>query len=148
MRDINNYIVEKLHLNGDNKDLKSCDLTIKDIQDKDTALDYIKANFKTEEVESDYTDKYKAVKIIYNDKLSMVISFINKYEFLFTIYGPDETVIYDMNSTREADSCDWDKLINIRNFAAHLKGLRANFGRNKARIDYCHRVADKIYALL
>lgn len=146
MQNINNYIFEKFKIKTD-IDSKKSDIKIEDIEDRDSALEYIESNFKTESIES-WEENGKAIKIIYNDKLSMRIDFINKYEYLFTIYGPNDEEIYDCNSTREANHTRWEDFLDIRRYASTLKSLRANFGRNKPYIDRMHRVADKIYLLL
>lgn len=145
MKDINNYIVEKLKI--DKNTVSKEPVNIEDIKDRDSALAYIESNFDTKTLKS-WDPKGKAIKIIYNDKLSMRIDFINRDEYLYTIYGPDEEEIYDCVSTREAYRTNWDEFLNIRKHAASLKAKKANFGRNKAFVDRCHRVADKIYSLL
>lgn len=146
MKKINNYIIEKFKISS-NIDAKKSDIKIEDIEDRDTALEYIESNFKTEPIES-WEEKGKAIKIIYNDKLSMRIDFINKYEYLFTIYGPNDEELYELNSTREADHTRWEDFLDIRRYASTLKSLRANFGRNKPYIDRMHRLAEKIFSLL
>jgi capsid portal protein len=143
MIEINKYIVEKLKLDDDTK----LSIDVEDIDDRDSALAYIEAHFKTEPIES-WEDNGRAVKIIYNKELSMRIDFINKNEYLFTIYGPNDEEIYDCNSTREADYTKWAEFLDIKKYAFGLKSLRANFGRNKSHIDRMHRLGDKILSLL
>lgn len=120
---------------------------LEDIEDRDTALAYIEQNFKTMP-EKSWEKSGKAIRIVYNPRLSMRIDFINKYEFLYTIYGPNDEVIFDCNSTREAYSMPWGEFLDIRKYAANLKAKRANFGRNKGGIERLHRMADKIYQYL
>ena len=147
MKDIREYINESVF----DKDLiKRAPEKVKldDIEDRDTALAYIIQNYKTEPAESGWGKGGQAIKIIYNPRLSMRIDFLNRREFVYTIYGPNDEEIYDLRSTREADRADWDKLLDIRKFAANFKSIRANFGRNKAHVDWLHKVADKIYDLI
>lgn len=144
MISFNDYIIEKLHISKDSK----ININIEDIKDRDTALAYIKSlDYKVEDIES-WEDKGKAVRIYFNDKLSMRIDFINRIEFLYTIYGPGDTVIRDVNSTEEADRAAWDRLLDMKKYADHFKKQKASFGRNKSRVEYFHRLADKIYSLL
>lgn len=120
---------------------------LKDIEDRDTALAYIEQNFKIKP-EKSWEPKGRAIRIVYNPRLSLRIDFVNKYEFLYTIYGPNDEVIFDCNSTREAYSMHWDEFLDIKKYADNLKHTRANFGRNKSGIERLHRMADKIYELL
>ena len=116
MISFNDYIIEKLHIGKDSK----IKIDIEDIKDRDTAIAYIKSlDYKVEDIES-WDDKGKAVRIYFNDKLSARIDFINRIEFLYTIYGPGD----------------------------YFKKQKAPFGRNKSRVEYFHRLADKIYSLL
>ena len=146
MKKIDNYLFEKFKIDSDIDTTKS-DIKIDEIKDRDTALEYIKSNFKTEPIES-WEKNGKAIKIIYNDNLSMRIDFINKIEYLFTIYGPNDEEIHDSYSTDEADNTNWETFLDIRKYALRLKSLRANFGRNKTYIDRMHRIAEKIFSLL
>jgi ArsR family metal-binding transcriptional regulator len=144
MKALNNFILEKLHIDKDSK----IKINIEDIKDRDTAIAYIKSlDYKVEDIES-WDDKGKAVRIYFNDKLSVRIDFINKIEFLYTIYGPGDTVIRDVNSTEEADCAAWDRLLDMKKYAEHFRKMKAPFGRNKDRVEYFHRLADKIYSLL
>jgi len=144
MKDLNNFITEKLHLDKDTK----MKINIEDIKDRDTAIKYIKSlDYKVEDVES-CDDKGKAVRIYFNDKLSMTIDFINRIEYLYTLYGPGDNVLRDVNSTAEADDTDWSRMLDIRKYAEHFRKMKAPFGRNKDRVEYFHKLADKIYSLM
>lgn len=146
MKKIDNYLFEKFKIDSD-IDTKKSDIKIDEIKDRDTALEYIESNFKTEPIES-WEEKGKAIKIIYNDNLSMRIDFINRIEYLFTIYGPNDKEIHASYSTDEADNTNWETFLDIRKYALRLKSLRAKFGRNKPYIDRMHRIAEKIFSLL
>ena len=146
MKSIEEYINESV-FDDDlvEKDLPKIEL--EDVEDRDSALQYIMQNYETAP-EKSWEKKGKAIRIIYNPKLSMRIDFINKFEYLYTIYGPNDEEIYDCNSTREAYRTQWDEFLDMRKYAANLKAKRANFGRNKGFVERCHRLADKIYSLL
>ena len=146
MKELNNFIQEKLILNKNISTQKS-NIKIEEIEDRDSAFSYIKSNFNTESIKS-WEPNGKAIKIIYNDKLSMRIDFINKIEYLFTIYGPNNEEIYESFSTKEADNTKWENFLDIRKYALSLKSLRANFGRNKGYINRMHKIANKIFELL
>lgn len=146
MKTITEYIRESVF----DKDLVTKDpkpIKIDEINDRDTAILYILQNYKTEKDKS-FEPKGKALKIIYNDNLSMRIDFINRQEYLYTIYGPNEEEIYDCNSTREAYNTNWATFLDMKKYADNLKRTRANFGRNKGWVERCHRIADKIYQYL
>jgi len=146
MKSVAEYINESIF----DRDLVEKDppkIKIEDIKDRDDALLYIEQNFNTKP-EKSWEPKGKAIRIVYNPRLSMRIDFINKQEFFYTIYGPNDEELFDCDSTREAYFVDWGTFLDIRKYAANLKTKRANFGRNKARVDRMHRLANKIYNLL
>ena len=146
MKTIAEYINESVF----DKDLATREIekiNPEDIENRDDAILYILQNYKTKPEES-WEKNGKAIRIIYNPRLSMRIDIINKYEFLYTIYGPNDEELFDCNSTREAYSMHWEEFLDIKKYAANLKAKRANFGRNKAGIDRMHRLADKIYQYL
>jgi hypothetical protein len=146
MKSIVEYIGESVF----DKDLVQKDVPkvkLEDVDNRDSALAYIEQNYKTAP-EKSWEKKGKAIRIVYNSRLSMRIDFINKYEFLYTIYGPNDEELFDCNSTREAYSVNWGEFLDIRKYAANLKAKRASFGKNKSGVDRMHKLADKIYELI